>query len=90
MKGSLLLFLMFSLGVLAGLPLPGIALTKTDISVIILFLLMFFVGLNLGSSKELIDILKKTDFQILAIPIITITGTLPECLFFLFYKQLFT
>lgn len=75
MKGSLLLFLMFAFGVLAGFIYPELLFTKTDFSAIILFLLMFFVGLNLGSSKELIDILRKTDLQILVIPLITIAGT---------------
>jgi uncharacterized membrane protein YbjE (DUF340 family) len=87
MRGSLLLFLMFSFGVLAGFLYPELHYTKTDISVIILFLLMFFVGLNLGSSKELIDILKKTDFQILAIPLITITGTSIGMLVFSFLQS---
>ena len=87
MKGSLLLFLMFSLGVLAGFIYPELLLTKTDISAIILFLLMFFVGLNLGSSKELVDILKKTDFQILVIPLITIAGTFIGMLVFSFLQD---
>ncbi len=75
MKGSLLLFAMFVLGVFAGINFPNIFNFCTNISGIILFLLMFFVGLNLGSSKELLEILRKTELSILMLPIITVFGT---------------
>ena len=69
------MFLMFILGIACGNILPSIQYVNFDISSIILLLLMFSVGINLGSSKEFIDIIRKADLQILLVPALTITGT---------------
>lgn len=75
MRGSLVLFLMFAIGVMAGVGLPDKLIPEADISGIILFLLMLFVGINLGSSKDFLDILQKMNFGIAVIPFATIVGT---------------
>lgn len=76
MKGSFVLLFMFCLGVFVGHKFPDFFQTGYDSGALILFLLMFFVGVHLGSSREFLDILRNTGFKIVEIPIITISGTL--------------
>ena len=85
MKGSILLFLMFILGIACGNILPSIQYVNFDISSMILLLLMFSVGINLGSSKEFIDIIRKADLQILLVSAITIAGTFAGMTIFSFF-----
>jgi uncharacterized membrane protein YbjE (DUF340 family) len=75
MKGSILLFLMFVLGIVWGNFLPAFHFANFDMSSVVLMLLMCSVGVNLGSSKEFLDIIRKADLQIFLVPAITITGT---------------
>ena len=59
MKGSLLVVAFFALGCLLGWSgyLPQ-ALIETDFSMYVLYLLMFLVGLSIGSDKKLKEILR--------------------------------
>lgn len=77
MKGSLLVLFVFILGSLIGLSgwLPE-DIIGPDTSITILYILILQVGLSLGSSKNLSEIIKSLNFKVLAIPAATITGTL--------------
>lgn len=77
MKGSLLVLFVFILGGLIGLSgwLPQ-DIIGPDTSITILYILILQVGLSLGSSKNLSEIIKSLNFKVLAIPAATITGTL--------------
>lgn len=76
MKLSLTYLLVFVAGVL--LTLLGImpeALRNGDISVWVLFILLFLVGLQIGSGKNMITALKRFGWKVALIPLATTAGT---------------
>lgn len=77
MKGSLIVVGFFALGCLLGWGgwLPGVVL-ENDITVYVLYLLMFQVGLSIGSDKKLKEILGSIRPKLLLVPFATIAGTL--------------
>lgn len=77
MKGSLIVVGFFVLGCLLGWGgwLPDVIL-ENDITVYVLYLLMFQVGLSIGSDKKLKEILSSIRPKLLLIPFATIAGTL--------------
>lgn len=77
MKGSLIVVGFFALGCLLGWSgwLPASVL-ENDITVYVLYLLMFQVGLSIGSDKKLKDILCSIRPKLILVPLATITGTL--------------
>jgi uncharacterized membrane protein YbjE (DUF340 family) len=77
MKGSLLIVAFFVLGCLSGWGLSRWEITlTTDITPYVLYLLMFQVGLSIGSDKKLKDILAGIRPKLLLVPLATIIGTL--------------
>ena len=77
MNGSLIVVGFFALGCLLGWGgwLPDVIL-ENDITVYVLYLLMFQVGLSIGSDKKLKEILGSIRPKLLLIPFATIAGTL--------------
>lgn len=77
MRGSLIVVGFFVLGCLlgAGGGLPE-AWIKGDASLYVLYLLMFQVGLSIGSDKKLKEILRSIRPRLLLVPLATIVGTL--------------
>ena len=77
MKGSLIVGGFFALGCLRGWSgyLPGVII-ENDITVYVLYLLMFQVGISIGSDKKLKDILSSIRPKLLLVPLATIIGTL--------------
>ena len=77
MKGSLLVVGFFFLGCLLGWFgwLPAF-IRENDLSVYVLYLLMFQVGLSIGSVKQLKQILRNIRPRLLCVPLATIVGTL--------------
>lgn len=77
MKGSLIVVGFFALGCLLGWSghLPA-AVLENDITVYVLYLLMFQVGLSIGSDKKLKEILTSIRPKLLLVPLATIVGTL--------------
>ncbi len=77
MKGSLLVVSFFALGCLVGWSgyFPEFLL-KGDVSMYVLYLLMFQVGISIGSDKKLKDILRSIRPKLLLIPLATMFGTL--------------
>lgn len=81
MKGSLVIVAFFILGVAAGR--AGITLPTTgsvDFSFITLALLIFFVGLSIGSDMATLRALRGLDRRLMLLPAATIAGTLAGCL----------
>lgn len=77
MKGSLVVVGFFILGCLLGWGLnTGNIAIDTDITIYVLYLLMFLVGLSIGSDKKLKDILLSIRPRLLLVPLATIIGTL--------------
>ena len=77
MKGSLLVVACFVLGCLLGWAgwLPSFV-QEHDLSVYVLYLLMFQVGLSIGSDSKLKQILRSLRPKLLLVPLATIVGTL--------------
>lgn len=77
MKGSLLVVAFFVLGCLLGWSgqLPD-SLLKGDLTMYVLYLLMFLVGISIGCDKKLKEILHSLRPKLLLIPLATIVGTL--------------
>ena len=77
MKGSLIVVGFFALGCLLGWSgwLPDVFI-ENYITVYVLYLLMFQVGLSIGSDKKLKDILGSIRPKLLLVPLATIAGTL--------------
>ena len=82
MKGSLVVVGFFVLGCLLGWSgsLPAFIL-ENDITMYVLYLLMFQVGLSIGSDKKLKDILGSIRPKLLLVPLATIIGTLTASAF---------
>lgn len=77
MKGSLIVVGFFFLGLMLGWSgnLPEVIL-ENDFTIYVLYLLMFLVGLSIGSDKKLKQILSGIRPKLLLIPLATIIGTL--------------
>lgn len=77
MKGSLIVVAFFALGCILGWSgmLPNVII-ENDITVYVLYLLMFQVGLSIGSDKKLKEILTSIRPKLLLVPLATIVGTL--------------
>ncbi|MFC2151333.1 lysine exporter LysO family protein [Bacteroidota bacterium] len=76
MKGSLIILTFFVLGLIAGIYnfLPEHFLVN-DYSIYALYLLMFLVGIGIGSNKKSLSLIKSVNFKILLVPLSVITGT---------------
>ena len=77
MKGSLIVVAFFAAGCLLGWFLNNLEITiDGDPSRYVLYLLMFQVGLSIGSDKNILQILKSVRPKLLLVPVATIVGTL--------------
>lgn len=76
MKQSFIYLLVFAVGVLLTLfgAIPE-ALLSENISKWVLFALLFFVGIQIGSSKNMFVAVKRFGFKIALVPVATTVGT---------------
>lgn len=76
MKQSVLYLVVFATGVVLAIlgAIPN-ALLNSDISKWVLFVLLFFVGIQIGSSKNMFVAVKRFGFKIALVPIATTVGT---------------
>jgi len=83
MKGSLIILAFFIGGLFLGMYelLPNQLLTK-DYSMYALYVLMFLVGIGIGSNKKSLETIKSVNFKIVLVPISVITGTYIGVAFF--------
>ncbi|MCD7978636.1 MAG: lysine exporter LysO family protein [Tannerellaceae bacterium] len=77
MKGSLIVVAFFALGGLLGWSglLPDL-FVENNFTIYVLYLLMFQVGLSIGSDRKLKEILRTIRPELLLVPLATIVGTL--------------
>jgi len=77
MKQSLIILAFFALGTILGLYryLPQFIM-ENDLSLYALYLLMFLVGVGIGSDKSSLSVIKRVKFKILMVPFSIIVGTL--------------
>lgn len=77
MSGSVLVVLFFVAGCILGVTrfLPQFFVDH-DITIYLLYLLMFQVGISIGSDKKLKEILRSISPKLLLVPLATIVGTL--------------
>ena len=76
MKNSLIILSFFVGGVLIGMYklIPNQVL-EVDYSLYALYLLMFLVGIGVGSNKKSFEVIKAVNFKIILVPLSVITGT---------------
>ena len=77
MKGSLTILCCFVAGVIAGLfvELPAIV-TQSDLTLWVLYALIFFVGIGIGGDATTFEVLKKSNVRIFLIPAAIAAGSL--------------
>lgn len=77
MRGSLIIITLFIIGVLFGrfAEMPAF-LTENDPTLYALYVLMFLVGISIGSDKKALQALKQQNLKIILVPLGTILGTL--------------
>ncbi len=77
MRGSLVIVAFFICGIIAGVlfVLPEF-LNDSELSTYVLYGLMFFVGVNIGSDKNSLKVIRKVKFKILLVPLSVIIGSL--------------
>lgn len=81
MKGSIIIVGFFIIGIISGYwGLIEIGNIDFDISFVALALLMFCVGIGVGSDLGALRNLRTLDSRLLLLPLITIAGTLAGCL----------
>ena len=77
MKGSIIIVSFFIAGVLLGrfVDIPAI-LTAEAPTLYVLYILMFLVGISIGSDKKALQALKQQNLKIVLVPLATVIGTL--------------
>ena len=76
MKQSLIYLAVFALGVLLAIPgFMPLYFIENDISKWILYLLLFFVGIQIGGSKNILKVARSVGFKIMLVPLATTIGT---------------
>lgn len=76
MKGSIIILFFFVIGLFTGIYdlLPEYFL-QNDYSLYALYLLMFLVGIGIGSNKKSLILIRSVNFKIILVPLSVITGT---------------
>ena len=77
MKGSIIIVSFFIAGVLLGrfVDIPAI-LTAEAPTLYAMYILMFLVGISIGSDKKALQALKQQNLKIVLVPLATVIGTL--------------
>jgi len=77
MKSSLIILMFFAIGLVLGLNrfVPSFFI-ENDLTMYILYALMFFVGIGIGSDTKAFKVIKETKIKIILVPICVIVGSL--------------
>jgi len=77
MKGSLIILAFFAVGLAGGIfnVFPEWLLNE-DLSTYALFVLMFLVGISIGSDKNAFYVLRKLNFKVVLVPMTVVLGSL--------------
>ncbi len=77
MKTSLAILFFFILGIVVGVAnIVPEAMLQNDPGTLALYILMFLVGVSIGTDKEALQALKKHGLKLVLVPLSTIVGTL--------------
>ncbi|OQA95025.1 MAG: hypothetical protein BWY23_02561 [Spirochaetes bacterium ADurb.Bin218] len=88
MRGSLIIVSFFVAGLFSALyGFSLIPLFKSDPSVYALYILMFLVGVGIGSDSHVWTVLKRINFEILLVPCCVIVGTFLGATFYWFLTK---
>ena len=76
MKQSFIYLLVFALGILLTITdyMPSFFIAN-DITKWIFYLLLFFVGIQIGTNKNILNVTKSVGFKIMLVPLATTIGT---------------
>lgn len=86
MKDSILIVVCFIVGlILSYLKYIPAFMIENDISTYVLYVLMFIVGVGIGSDKEALGALRKVNFKILLVPVIVVVGSIGAAAAFSFF-----
>ena len=75
MKGSLIIIAFFALGIAVGL-IPNFSFLIPNSSFLILYALMFCVGVSIGSDTNTLKSFRSVNPRLMMLPVITIVGSL--------------
>ncbi len=76
MKNSLLIIVFFIIGVIAGFfSLLPEAVLENDLSIYVLYILMFLVGIGIGANRSALDVIRRARVKIFLVPLTVIAGT---------------
>lgn len=77
MKNSLIILTFFTIGLVIGLNrfVPSFFI-ENDMTMYILYALMFFVGIGIGSDTKAFKVIKETKIKIILVPMCVIVGSL--------------
>jgi len=77
MKGSLIILAFFTVGLVGGIfrIFPNWLLNE-DLTMYALFVLMFLVGVSIGSDKGAFYVLRKMNLKVLLVPLLVVVGSL--------------
>ncbi|MCU4157483.1 lysine exporter LysO family protein [Carboxylicivirga sp. A043] len=77
MKGSLIILAFFAVGLVGGIydAFPSWLLSE-DLTTYALFILMFLVGISIGSDKNAFYVLRKLNFKVILVPLTVVVGSL--------------
>jgi uncharacterized membrane protein YbjE (DUF340 family) len=77
MKGSLIILAFFAVGLAGGIyDIFPEWLLNEDLTTYALFVLMFLVGISIGSDKNAFYILRKLNFKVILVPLSVVVGSL--------------
>ncbi len=87
MRGSIIIILFFCSGLILGINrlVPDI-IVKSDPSLYALYILMFLVGIGVGSDTSVWSVLKSMNLKILLVPLAVILGTLSGVAVYSFFS----
>ena len=76
MKQSVIYLAFFALGIALAIPelVPSFFI-ENDLSKWTLYLLLFFVGIQIGTNKNILNVTKSVGFKIMLVPLATTIGT---------------
>lgn len=76
MKGSLIIILIFCMGIFSGYYGLDLTISSLDPGTFVLYILMFLVGIGAGSDTKTWEIIRKMNIKIVFVPASIIAGTL--------------
>lgn len=77
MKSSLIILAFFALGLVLGVTqfVPSFVI-ENDLTMYILYALMFFVGIGIGADTKALKVIKETKIKIILVPLCVVVGSL--------------